>query len=1624
LTAADHLPSGPVGSRVEDLREEIVDCLQRLQPQDNSNYRDQFDEIKRQLDDLKQIREKPNKEESSRQLRELFPVVDTSKLKLNKSNVLGEGGFGTVYSGVYNGEAVAVKVMKRQGYKYDESAIRELQNEVTVLHIMGKYTGIVRLFGANVEERLGDICIVLEMADGSLDDCIHSNKLQIDMSLPTKVRIALDVSRAMGAMANLGIFFRDAKPLNILIFIVGRERRIVAKLTDFGLAKMATDLASTIGGGIKGTLPYMAPELFTANSKGVIEYSFKSDVYSYGILLNEMMTEFHPYYDFEGGIVDLMRAVCGGKRPKIFYENDSAVKDDPRATVHNALKQIIKSCIQQSPNSRPRFDAVVDDLEKVYAAASSLARQGKSSVLARTAISLATMASVPQALSGGASNKSGRKELKELMVADIEFLFTKLELPDPAIAAVKENKINGKILQLAEEVADFAELGLTLNKFHAKSLKLCLDEYRESGVPLSLLPASHSEAAASAAVAAASASPGRYSALPTIDLPILSDPTSFVGKAVRLMALADDELTVLQRNHGGSNPVMKALLGERGVVLSIDKDGDVQVDINSAKYLWNPALVLVVEGAAITESIAAIVDKNKTNPAVKVGAKVRVIKTTEAEANLLQANYGGLTASMKKCLGKVGEVALIKANGDVRVVIEGESCDWCRSMVCPFTDVNPATVSRKCIPICTKGDAMTRCVSYAPSYAKDSRITCDLCKKRDINLGEFFYHCTSCKYDLCDDCSTAKVGTAVKIRASATPAEIESEQRGHGSYKPIMARTVGLSGTIATIDGDGDIAVIFDKSARSQLGDDTKGFFYNPSLVRIDGSKRNITVGTSVTLKAGVTDNTTMVGKVGKVEDIKWGDNTEMAIVNFEGTICGVDPRALDFITPGGTGSGASPQPSPTKAAGLRKGVTVRIRNVPITEAESMQKSHAGINDDMRSMLGRVGTVVKIDSDGDVYVKINERTYCWNPNLVEIMTDRYHAGKWRDQSITPTYCILEECIAHPKCCHGEGILKSDHWSCCGALTESAVGCVDVSSANEIVVGSAVMIRKVSPAEAEKLQAGYGGLTDTMKDQLGKAGKVIEMEGKVVKVRCEGLAFSWNPSLLDVSITCSAKCRAGHDMTEMTSKPAEYSGSVRCDVCRRDDIDENLFLHCSRCNFDLCKTCSTCVVGTPVIIKRDVSEADMRSLQQKHGGINEVMMKTRGRSGFIIKVDEDGDIGVMFPEDQREGLGEYKALVYNKELVQIDGAKVNPWVKGMVARIRLVTTAEATAYQSDYGGINDEMLSMMGRMGVVDGITARQVSVNVDGKVYAWNPQMVMYSDGCSDLAKGTTVKICKVKDEELERMQKDCGGSNQTMNSMMGRFGTVTQVIRGVNIKVVKVSVDGQEFSWNPFLIQISNDTMKAAATVTSETSSTDLMVRIANVGAKVAEEKQHGHGGLTEDMKAHLGKVGKIIKIDKDRDVHVQINGETYCWNPELIEDASGLPPNELTQRLQALIQKQGEEDNKFKPGDKVIIKNCSKEEATSMQKFHGGINDTMLAMLGKMGEITAIDSDGDIKVSIDGKTFCWNPAMVSKVDADAATEALLQMLAKYVAEESASETSGAKKTSPKKDGKKCSVM
>lgn len=194
-------------------------------------------------------------------------------------NKIGEGGFGSVYKGrLKNGKMAAIKVLSSES----KQGVREFLTEIKVISDI-EHENLVKLYGCCIEDD-HRILVYNYLENNSLAQTLlgggHSS---IQFSWRTRTKICIGVAKGLAYLheqVKPHIIHRDIKASNILL-----DKDLTPKISDFGLAKLIPPNATHVSTRVAGTIGYLAPEYAIRG-----QATRKSDVYSYGVLLIEIVT--------------------------------------------------------------------------------------------------------------------------------------------------------------------------------------------------------------------------------------------------------------------------------------------------------------------------------------------------------------------------------------------------------------------------------------------------------------------------------------------------------------------------------------------------------------------------------------------------------------------------------------------------------------------------------------------------------------------------------------------------------------------------------------------------------------------------------------------------------------------------------------------------------------------------------------------------------------------------------------------------------------------------------------------------------------------------------------------------------------------------------------------------------------------------------------------------------------------------------------------------------------------------------------------------------------------------------------------------------------------------------------
>uniref|UniRef100_A0A0D3C0G7 Protein kinase domain-containing protein n=1 Tax=Brassica oleracea var. oleracea TaxID=109376 RepID=A0A0D3C0G7_BRAOL len=226
------------------------------------------------------------------------------------------------HRGTYCSQEVAIKFLKPE--RVNAEMLREFSQEVYIMRVYGT---------------------------GSIYNFLHKQKFAF--KIQTLLKVALDVAKGVCYLHQNNIIHRDLKTANLLMDEYG-----IVKVADFGVARV--QIESGVMTAETGTYRWMAPEVIEHKP-----YSHKADVFSYGIVIWELLTGHIPY-----AYLTPLQAAVGvvqkvlGFRPKI-----------PKKT-HPKVKGLLQRCWNQDPKDRPEFEEIIEMLQQIMIEARSRAGCG------------------------------------------------------------------------------------------------------------------------------------------------------------------------------------------------------------------------------------------------------------------------------------------------------------------------------------------------------------------------------------------------------------------------------------------------------------------------------------------------------------------------------------------------------------------------------------------------------------------------------------------------------------------------------------------------------------------------------------------------------------------------------------------------------------------------------------------------------------------------------------------------------------------------------------------------------------------------------------------------------------------------------------------------------------------------------------------------------------------------------------------------------------------------------------------------------------------------------------------------------------------------------------------------
>ncbi|XP_054166138.1 mitogen-activated protein kinase kinase kinase 7-like [Oppia nitens] len=272
----------------------------------------------------------------------VFNEIKSSEIKL--AEVVGKGTFGVVRRGIWKGQEVAVKIIETEQEK------KAFQIELRQLSRVS-HPNIVKLYGATQDN--GFVSLVMEYAEGgSLYNVLHSVPM-LPYTLSHAISWVLQCARGVSYLHGMqpkALIHRDLKPPNLLLVSGGT----ILKICDFGTAcDIHTHMTNN-----KGSAAWMAPEVFESWN-----YTEKCDVFSWGIILWEVLARKKPFDEIGGPAFRIMWAVHSGQRPPLLQK------------CPKVFENLMTKCWAKDPNQRPAMKEVEEIVEQIFKYCSQNANQ-------------------------------------------------------------------------------------------------------------------------------------------------------------------------------------------------------------------------------------------------------------------------------------------------------------------------------------------------------------------------------------------------------------------------------------------------------------------------------------------------------------------------------------------------------------------------------------------------------------------------------------------------------------------------------------------------------------------------------------------------------------------------------------------------------------------------------------------------------------------------------------------------------------------------------------------------------------------------------------------------------------------------------------------------------------------------------------------------------------------------------------------------------------------------------------------------------------------------------------------------------------------------------------------------
>ncbi|KAL1831870.1 hypothetical protein ACET3Z_001521 [Daucus carota] len=283
-----------------------------------------------------------------------YEELKKSTNNFSEANNIGSGGYGMVYRGLLPGGLLVAIKRAQQG---STQGGLEFKTEIELLSRV-HHKNVVGLVGFCFEQ--GEQMLIYEfIPNGTLKESL-SGKSGIRLDWTRRLRVALGAARGLQYLHDLAdppIIHRDIKTNNILL-----DGTLNAKVADFGLSKLMGDAEKGhVTTQVKGTMGYLDPEYYMTQ-----QLTEKSDVYSYGVVLLELLTARSPIEKGKYIVREVKQAI---DKTKGLYNLSEVI--DPVIAFGHELKglerfvELALKCVEEVGANRPEMSDVVKEIESI-----------------------------------------------------------------------------------------------------------------------------------------------------------------------------------------------------------------------------------------------------------------------------------------------------------------------------------------------------------------------------------------------------------------------------------------------------------------------------------------------------------------------------------------------------------------------------------------------------------------------------------------------------------------------------------------------------------------------------------------------------------------------------------------------------------------------------------------------------------------------------------------------------------------------------------------------------------------------------------------------------------------------------------------------------------------------------------------------------------------------------------------------------------------------------------------------------------------------------------------------------------------------------------------------------------